>query len=70
MLSILKLLRILLYAESPDLRKSFTGLIGIVTEELQLDPLDGSLLLIRNRTDDATIPVLDPPEQQAKIGRA
>ena len=41
--------RILAYREPVDLRKSFTGLVGLVKGVLGEDPLSGSLFVFINR---------------------
>ena len=43
---------IFLYTRPADLRKGFDGLSGIVRQEFQADPLDGSLFLFFNRRRD------------------
>lgn len=43
---------IFLYAKPTDMRKSFSGLAGIVRNELQRTPSDGSLFLFVNRNRD------------------
>jgi transposase len=42
-------LRVFAYAQPADLRKGFDGLYGIVTAELERDPLDGDCFLFVNR---------------------
>lgn len=44
--------RVLLYRHPTDMRKSFCGLSGIVREELQGEPTDGTLFLFVNRKRD------------------
>lgn len=41
--------RILAYRHPVDMRKSFTGLVGLVQESLHEDPLSGSLFVFFNR---------------------
>lgn len=41
-----------MYTEPTDMRKGFDGLSGIVRNEFQADPLDGSLFLFINRRRD------------------
>jgi transposase len=41
--------RILAYREAVDMRKSFTGLQGLVAGELEEDPLSGTLYVFVNR---------------------
>ena len=41
-----------LYRQPTDMRKSFDGLAGIVREELQREPADGSWFLFINRRQD------------------
>ncbi|QDV40658.1 IS66 Orf2 like protein [Stieleria neptunia] len=43
---------IFLYAKPTDMRKSFSGLAGIVRNELGKTPNDGSLFLFINRRQD------------------
>jgi transposase len=43
---------IFLYSHPTDMRKSFCGLAGIVRNELQREPADGSLFLFINRSGD------------------
>lgn len=45
--------KILFYAEPTDMRKSFCGLAGLVRNELQADPIDGTLFLFVNRRRDS-----------------
>ncbi len=52
MLSIPPTVPIFLYTRPTDLRKGFDGLSGIVRQEFQADPLDGSLFLFVNRRRD------------------
>jgi transposase len=40
--------RILAYRAPVDMRKSFTGLVGVVKEELAEDPLSGTLFVFLN----------------------
>jgi hypothetical protein len=46
MLSLGSNTRIFLYAQVADMRKGFAGLSGIVRQELEADPTDGSLLTL------------------------
>jgi transposase len=41
--------RILAYREPVDMRKSFTGLVGVVKGVLAEDPLSGTLFVFLNR---------------------
>jgi transposase len=41
--------RILAYSEPVDMRKSFNGLVGLVQNVLQEDPLSGTLFVFFNR---------------------
>jgi transposase len=43
---------IYVYTRPADLRKGFDGLSGIIRQEFQADPLDGSLFLFFNRRRD------------------
>ena len=43
---------IYVYTRHADLRKGFDGLSGIIRQEFQADPLDGSLFLFFNRRRD------------------
>ncbi|MCA9131396.1 MAG: IS66 family insertion sequence element accessory protein TnpB [Planctomycetales bacterium] len=43
---------IYLYSHPTDMRKSFSGLAGIVRNELDKSPSDGSLFLFINRRQD------------------
>ena len=43
---------IYVYTRHADLRKGFDGLSGLVRQEFQADPLDGSLFLFFNRRRD------------------
>ena len=49
MLSIPPVIPMFLYTQPTDMRKGFDGLSGIVRNEFQADPLDGSLFLFINR---------------------
>ena len=42
-------IRIYAYTRPTDMRKGFDGLSGIVREEFQADPTDGSLFIFVNR---------------------
>jgi len=44
--------RIFLYGEPVDMRKSFTGLYALTKRELEQDPLSGHLLVFINRRGD------------------
>ena len=52
MLSIAANTRIFICSEPTDMRKSFDGLCGLVTDSLGQDPLSGSLFLFANRRRD------------------
>lgn len=52
MLSFVGTNKIYLYAHVTDMRKGFAGLSGIVREELNADPTDGSLFIFINRRRD------------------
>jgi len=52
MLSIPPTVPIFLYTKPTDLRKGFDGLSGLVRQEFEADPLDGSLFLFVNRRRD------------------
>jgi len=52
MLSIPPTIPIFLYSRPADMRKGFEGLSGIVRQEFEADPLDGSLFLFINRRRD------------------
>jgi transposase len=52
MLSVPPTVSIFLYTPAADLRKGFDGLAGIVRQEFDADPLDGSLFLFVNRRRD------------------
>lgn len=52
MLNLSPTLPILVYTKPADLRKGFDGLSGIVREQFQADPLNGSLFLFFNRRRD------------------
>lgn len=43
---------VLFYREATDMRKSFCGLAGIVREQLQREPTDGTFFLFVNRRRD------------------
>ena len=51
-LSIAANTRIFICSEPTDMRKSFDGLCGLVTDSLGQDPLSGSLFLFANRRRD------------------
>jgi transposase len=44
--------RVFLYGEPVDMRKSFTGLYALTKRELQRDPLSGHLFVFVNRRGD------------------
>ena len=44
--------RVFLYGEPVDMRKSFTGLYALTKRELQQDPLSGHLFVFINRRGD------------------
>ena len=52
MLSVPQTAAIFVYTRPTDMRKSFDGLCGIIREQFQADPLDGSLFLFVNRRRD------------------
>ena len=52
MLTVHDNLRIYAYTQSTDMRKGINGLSGIVREQLEFDPTDGSLFLFVNRKRD------------------
>lgn len=52
MLSLPANTEIYLYAHATDMRKSFDGLSGIVRNELDREPTDGSMFLFINRRRD------------------
>jgi transposase len=45
-------IKIYAYTRPTDMRKGFNGLSGIVREEFQFDPTDGSLFIFVNRRRD------------------
>lgn len=49
MLSLTPATRIFIVTGATDMRKSFNGLVAIVAEELQSDPLSGHLFVFCNR---------------------
>ena len=49
MWSLARVRRILAYREPVDLRKSFSGLVGVVKSVLAEDPLSGSMFVFINR---------------------
>ena len=52
--------RIYLYSLPTDMRKSFNGLVGIVTRDLRLNPLsDGAFVFVNKRRDRMKILVWD-----------
>jgi transposase len=52
MLPIVNQLRFFLYRHPTDMRKSFDGLFGIVSQVLSLDPLSGDVYVFLNRRRD------------------
>ena len=52
MLSLSTSTRIFISLGATDMRKGFDGLCGLVTSQLQQDPLSGSLFLFINRRRD------------------
>jgi transposase len=52
MLSFSDNIRIYAYTRPTDMRKGFNGLSGIVREDFQSDPTDGSLFVFVNRRRD------------------
>jgi transposase len=52
MLNLTNETRIFAYTGVADMRKGFNGLSGIVREEFQSDPTDGSLFMFINRRRD------------------
>lgn len=52
MLNLTNETKIFAYTGATDMRKGFNGLSGIVREEFQADPTDGSLFLFINRRRD------------------
>lgn len=52
MLNISSEIKIFAYTHPTDMRKGFNGLSGIVREEFQSDPTDGSLFIFINRRRD------------------
>ena len=52
MLNLTNETRIFAYTGVTDMRKGFNGLSGIVREEFQSDPTDGSLFIFINRRRD------------------
>jgi transposase len=52
MLSLSAATRIFIATEFTDMRKSFDGLLGLVEQHLQQDPLGGALFLFFNRRRD------------------
>ena len=52
MLSFASGMKIVVYTQVTDMRKSFNGLSGIVREEFGADPTDGSLFIFINRRRD------------------
>ena len=52
MLSLPSRTKVFLCTTDVDMRKSFDGLVGIVNEQFQLDPLSGHLFLFINKRRD------------------
>lgn len=52
MLMVPSSIRVFVATKPTDMRKSFNGLMAIVTEQLERDPLSGDLFLFRNRRGD------------------
>lgn len=52
MLSFHDQLKIYAYTQATDMRKGINGLSGIIREQLDFDPVDGSLFLFVNRNRD------------------
>lgn len=52
MLSFHDRLKIYAYTQPTDMRKGINGLSGIIREQLDCDPADGSLFIFVNRTRD------------------
>jgi transposase len=52
MLSFSNEMKIFAYTPATDMRKGFNGLSGIIREEFQADPTDGSLFIFVNRRRD------------------
>jgi len=52
MLNIAQHLRIFVYAKPADMRKGINGLSGIIRQEFDADPTDGSLFVFVNRQRD------------------
>jgi transposase len=52
MLSIAANASIFVHTQATDMRKSFDGLCGIIRQQFQADPTDGSLFLFLNRRRD------------------
>ena len=53
MISVASNSRIFVYTEATDLRKSFNGLSGLVSEHFDVDLLSGHLFLFFNRRQDS-----------------
>ncbi len=45
-------IKIFVYTAATDMRKGFNGLSGIIRDEFQADPTDGSLFIFVNRRRD------------------
>ena len=52
MLTLSTMTKIYAYFPAADMRKGFSGLSGIIRQEFQADPTDGSLFLFINRARD------------------
>ena len=52
MLSFSNNIKIFAFSPATDMRKGFNGLSGIIREEFQADPTDGSLFIFINRRRD------------------
>ena len=52
MLSFSNNIKIFAYTPATDMRKGFNGLSGIIREQFQADPTDGSLFVFINRRRD------------------
>jgi transposase len=52
MIALPLLVRVFLYRQATDMRKSFNGLIALTESALEQDPLSGSLFVFVNRRRD------------------
>lgn len=52
MISFTPSMKYFLYAQTTDMRKGFRGLSGLVRNELERDPTDGSVYIFINRRRD------------------